>query len=90
MGDRISEATVKFDGIHYYGADADPTLTKMADNLLACPFLKEYHTCQRCPKQTECEKLWNYVSGRSKMRQLKSEEADRYRRLFRERIGVMI
>ncbi len=82
---------MKFDGIHYYGADADPTLSEMARKLDSdCPYLKTCYTCQRCPKHAECLKLWDYVSGRSKMRQLKNEEADRYRRLFRERLGVTI
>jgi len=82
---------VKIGGIHYYGADADPTLCEMADNLTRdCPLLKEHHTCQRCPKQAECEKIWEHVSGKSKMRRLKDNEVARYRRIFREKIGVAI
>ena len=82
---------MKFDGIHYYSADADPTLCKMADNLTkGCPHMQIYSTCQNCPKSAVCLKIWDHISGRSKMRQLKTDEIARYRRLFREKLGVAI
>ena len=82
---------MKIDGITYYNADADPVLCRVADKLeRTCPHMKTYYTCQNCPYYGECDKLWNFMSGRSAMCQLNIERMKHYRQLFLQRIGVVI
>lgn len=82
---------MKFDGIHYYGADADPTFENISSEMQNCPNLKTYHICQRCPRFAKCDDIFTHMSGRSvRHGNLKPADVSFYRQQFLEGVGIVL